>query len=797
MPKFLSHLEYLGADSTEIYNATMQMYEAASTKISRRSENRTAATDNPQLQNANNNATIKEKNILGGEGNGSQNAELLAGRGVSAVGGNGNGIRQQGENSQKIAYFLEGISVRGSGNGETSLRAGDSGWLVRSAEETGEESNRFEESIRRKVPRIKLSGFDTIGRKVSEEIKAKFKDTIFKDENGNLLSLYHWTTARFDKFLKGEFGFHFGTLDAAHDRYSQELEEDPNTPIGNYKEAYINIKNPLYINYDAGIWDANGISIWLKENKLITEAEYEFIRAMEGFYEATYDNPAANALREMLKEKGYDGIIYKNDSEDRASCSVIAFSADQILTVAENGVLKDNSGVSEADFSEPAFSAPDDNRESRLDYTERELGFAEPPKSEISSKPSAEESVTKGINAALGIENKTNAQKHIESVAEKLSSVKGVVWDSKVEVGQSYIDSRGKVHFNPNVSISESYGYLFKHEFSHSLESKRKFEGFRKWLIQDSRSFNDFVRIILVAEGIDESALSRSEAFERLKEIYIERYSEKYGKYSAEKQSELAEYEIVADYVGLILFHSEGYESVAKGLREGIIIAENDDFSLQALTEMAQKDRSFIQKLIDFIKEFIDRISGKAQNRSLAEDLQYAEKYLEKVYNSKDIAVDNEGADDVKWSTWNEYKSYAMSWANESGRKQGDTKILNRNGKGYVLIVADGQGGYAEVATGSYLEVKANEKTHRENENSIYRNIEEFRSESRGSSSSYNFNEIKRNDGGNSGSAGSEGFQNDAAGNTEYLRGSNNGASKANGATSVTEVAFSVPENNH
>ena len=52
-----------------------------------------------------------------------------------------------------------------------------------------------------------------------------------------MLSLYHWTKENFLIFSKGEFGFRFGTLDAAHDRYTQLKEENPELPIGNYKEV--------------------------------------------------------------------------------------------------------------------------------------------------------------------------------------------------------------------------------------------------------------------------------------------------------------------------------------------------------------------------------------------------------------------------------------------------------------------------------------------------------------------------------------------------------------------------------
>ena len=107
-----------------------------------------------------------QQTVTGDDINGSTNPELLGGRTVSTANRGGNGVRQQGENSRKISSFVEGASnVEGVGN--STLRAGDSGWFVRQAEQKGEIRNRFEESVRGKISRIAPSGFDTIGRKIS------------------------------------------------------------------------------------------------------------------------------------------------------------------------------------------------------------------------------------------------------------------------------------------------------------------------------------------------------------------------------------------------------------------------------------------------------------------------------------------------------------------------------------------------------------------------------------------------------------------------------------------------------
>jgi len=288
-----------------------------------------------------------EKIFTEDENNGNQNTELLAGREVSAVGGSGNSVWTQSENSEKLARYL-GQNSELERKIPPKCRAGESGWILRETEKTSG-TPRYNSSLLRRISRLKPSGKDTIGRIINSKILTDFSNTVFKDENGNLLSLFHWTEKKFDVFAKGEFGFHFGTLEAAHDRYIETKEHEPNTSIGNYKEVYLNITNPIELTDDNGQWEAGWVALQLVDLGIINEHQYELLQSTTEFYEPTYDNPAAREVRNILESKDYDGIIYRNLNENVGSFSVIAFHPEQILTVAENGVLKENNGVTEGD----------------------------------------------------------------------------------------------------------------------------------------------------------------------------------------------------------------------------------------------------------------------------------------------------------------------------------------------------------------------------------------------------------------------------------------------------------------
>ena len=200
----------------------------------------------------------------------------------------------------------------------------------------------FATGILRDLRGVKLSGKDTIGRTLKKSQLDVLKDTIFKDKSGNIIPMYHWTTNIFDVFKYGDIGFHFGTVDAAHDRYNmlkdENLKEGKDTPVGIYKEVYLNITNPITMTDWSGQWTAKDVSMQLVDLNIITELQYDRLALTEGFDDWSYDNPAAEVVRRLLTNLGYDGIIYYNQNEDIGSVSTIALYPEQVIMVTDNGV---------------------------------------------------------------------------------------------------------------------------------------------------------------------------------------------------------------------------------------------------------------------------------------------------------------------------------------------------------------------------------------------------------------------------------------------------------------------------
>ena len=139
-----------------------------------------------------------------------------------------------------------------------------------------------------------------------------------------------------------------------------------------------------------------------------------------------------------------------------------------------------------------------------------------------------------------------------------------------------------------------------------------------------------------------------------------------------------------------------------------------------------------------------------------------------------------------------------MSWANEANRRKGDIKLLNRNGKEFVLIMSDGSGGFTEISSGGYGNMRAEyERLYSEENSGIYGNFKTLRTEQRGNIWDMQSDEERRNGTSDSESVGSQRLQKDTAGNNEHLRSSDNRISRQiNTDNEASEQgAFSMPEN--
>ena len=180
---------------------------------------------------------------------------------------------------------------------------------------------------------IRFSLSDNQGRNLTKEQQAYFKDSKVRDENGNLLTMYHGTP-------NGDFTvFKDGTYFTQNKEYADRYQEPGASSISTGKtkenpktyEVYLDIKKPFDINDPKArevYRNAMGI------NPYLTDAEYDKIK--------TIDWTEGEDLRDFLIEEGYDydGLILDEgadggygDAVQYRGKSYVVFSPEQVKSV--------------------------------------------------------------------------------------------------------------------------------------------------------------------------------------------------------------------------------------------------------------------------------------------------------------------------------------------------------------------------------------------------------------------------------------------------------------------------------
>ena len=187
---------------------------------------------------------------------------------------------------------------------------------------------------------IRYSLSDSNGKKLSNEQALFFKDSVIRDENGNLMPMYHGTP-------NGAFTvFKDGTYFTPNKEYADKYQNPGASSISTGKvasnpktfEVYLNIKKPFDIN------DAEARSIYINEyikggnamgiNPYLSDAEYAKINSI--------DWTEGEDLRDFLidNEYDYDGLVldegatggYGDEVQSRGK-SYVVFSPEQVKNI--------------------------------------------------------------------------------------------------------------------------------------------------------------------------------------------------------------------------------------------------------------------------------------------------------------------------------------------------------------------------------------------------------------------------------------------------------------------------------
>ena len=177
-----------------------------------------------------------------------------------------------------------------------------------------------------------LSDRDSEGNTLSAEQQEFFKDSKIRDENGNLMKVYHGSPNKFFTFRQGVAeGWGRGI-------YFTDNKNDASEYGENIVEAYLNITNPFNadtMNYETiggektkafRDFDMKKWRRWYPEFDTYEEYQEEFGGSGVDMYEIYTEEK--EVFNQILRELGYDGIIAK-DSNNINGYEIVAFKENQ------------------------------------------------------------------------------------------------------------------------------------------------------------------------------------------------------------------------------------------------------------------------------------------------------------------------------------------------------------------------------------------------------------------------------------------------------------------------------------
>lgn len=270
-------------------------------------------------------------------------------------------------------------------------------------------------------------------------------------------------------------------------------------------------------------------------------------------------------------------------------------------------------------------------------FPDDDFEFTEPAARDITREPTKDEL----FEVAISGKAKTAAQTHISDIAKKIDPDLKIEFVKDLSTNGKFLRKSNRLLIHADLPTAQMYVEIFKHEFMHRLETRKLYNSFMRYCFNKSEAFEKYVRAAYTAATGKVHNGGAESVINELVGIYYENYKNNKNTPPAEREAftwDDAQKELIADFFGDILFQGKAYrESIASALESGAITPSGDiESSIYALTELAQKERTLFEKIIDAIKELISTLKSEWRNRTVVQDLEYLEKRLEWVYQSAD-----------------------------------------------------------------------------------------------------------------------------------------------------------------
>lgn len=227
--------------------------------------------------------------------------------------------------------------------------------VTESVETETKTEDKVESKIEENIEEDSLGIVDSEGNKLSEEQVEFFEDSVVRDENGNLLVMYHGTSSGgytvFDPYGGRPGLFGQGSYFTADKTVAESYTQKGKGKNQQIYEVYLNITNPIDMDAQANVEE------WEKYfSKHIPDAKFPKSGTNEDLYRFTleefenteYDRfEVAEIMIETFQKMGYDGITHIgggrfNQKDDTRHRVYITFESNQVKDIDNKNPTKDD-----------------------------------------------------------------------------------------------------------------------------------------------------------------------------------------------------------------------------------------------------------------------------------------------------------------------------------------------------------------------------------------------------------------------------------------------------------------------
>ena len=206
--------------------------------------------------------------------------------------------------------------------------------------------------------KTQFSVSDNKGRTLTKEQQEKFKDSVVRDENGNLLTMYHGTP-------NGDYTvFRDGTYFTSNKEYADVYQNQGASSLGYKKtannpktyEVYLDIKKPfdtrnpkeraIFENEYYGKWGMgtplmeSGLPDWMDGEDL-----REFLEEKGYDYDGLIlDEGGVGGYGDDVKSRGYSYVVFNPNQVKNVDNQKPTDNADIRYSISDNGKMVDNNG---------------------------------------------------------------------------------------------------------------------------------------------------------------------------------------------------------------------------------------------------------------------------------------------------------------------------------------------------------------------------------------------------------------------------------------------------------------------